>query len=113
MLDLKLIATDVPFFQSCMYGVNITHGKERHLSLLDREHARKRLQIMEEAWDDVLSLRIPLPKSRSQKDLWTRLMRTHIRHTCSLRELEVFPKGPWEYVKEVVDNGVFMDRRKV
>lgn len=80
------------------------------MSLLDREHARKRLQIMEEAWDDVLSLRIPLPKSRSQKDLWTRLMRTHIRHTCSLRELEVFPKGPWEYVKEVVDNGVFMER---
>lgn len=83
------------------------------MSLLETEHARKRLQIMREAWDDVLSLRISLPKTKSQKDLWTRLMRTHIRHSCSLRELECFPKGPWEYVKHVVDEGVFMNGEKI
>lgn len=80
------------------------------MNLLDLEYARKRLQIMREAWDDVLSSGIALPKNRSQKDMWTRLMRIHIRHSCSLRELEVFPKGPWEYVKHAVDEGVFMER---
>jgi len=77
-------------------------------SILDKDHAKKRLRIMREAWDDVLSSGIALPKNKSQRDMWTRLMRIHIRHSCSLSELEVFPRGPWEYAKEIVDNGIFM-----
>jgi hypothetical protein len=80
-------------------------------NILDKDHAKKRLRIMREAWDDVLSSRIALPRNKSQRDMWTRLMRIHIQHSCSLTELECFPKGPWEYVKHVVDEGIFMEGR--
>ena len=83
------------------------------MSLLDKQYAEKRLRIMEQAWDKVAASRIALPKNRSQRDMWTRLMRSYIRQMCSLSDLECFPKGPFEYVKAIVDNGVFMDRGKV
>jgi hypothetical protein len=78
------------------------------LSILDREAGQKRLRIMKEAWNSVLLSGLALPKSKSQKDMWIRLMRIHIRGSCSLADLEVFPKGPWGYLKEVVDNGLFL-----
>ena len=83
-------------------------GKENHLSILDRESGQKRLRIMKEAWNSVLLSGLALPKSKSQKDMWIRLMRIHIRKTCTMHDLEVFPKGPWGYLKEVVDNGLFL-----
>lgn len=76
--------------------------------ILDKEYGKKRLRIMKEAWDSVLSSGVALPKSKSQKDMWIRLMRIHIQKSCSLIDLEVFPKGPWGYLKEIVDNGLFL-----
>ena len=104
-IDCKL---NLGCFRIWIHQFEITHGKENHLSILNRESGQKRLRIMKEAWNSVLLSGLALPKSKSQKDMWIRLMRIHIRKTCTMHDLEVFPKGPWGYLKEVVDNGLFL-----
>ena len=88
----------------------MSYGKGGSLEKLSLDAAKRRASIVEEAWDYVAGF-VALPKNKSQRDLWTRLMRNRIRQRASMYDLGLFPQGPFEYVKQIVDEGIFMNRK--
>ena len=82
------------------------------MNKLSLDAVKRRARLVEEAWDYVAGF-VALPTNRSQRDLWTRLMRNRIRQVGSTYDLALFPNGPFGYIKAIVDEGILMNRKGV